>query len=45
MLAVLIGTRWLSKWSKELDLLVKTLYYGLTVGHGALSSMARIRCG
>ncbi|TFL06317.1 Pex12 amino terminal region-domain-containing protein [Pterulicium gracile] len=28
-----LGTRWLSKWSKELDLLVKTLYYGLTVGH------------
>ncbi|KAK7694226.1 hypothetical protein QCA50_001406 [Cerrena zonata] len=27
-----LGTRWLSRWDKEIDLLVKVLYYGLTVG-------------
>jgi len=25
-----LGTRWLSRWVKEIDLLVKLLYYGLT---------------
>ncbi|KAI0072372.1 peroxisome assembly protein per8 [Panus rudis PR-1116 ss-1] len=27
-----LGTRWLSRWSDEVDLLVKVLYYSLTVG-------------
>ncbi|KAL0950612.1 hypothetical protein HGRIS_007403 [Hohenbuehelia grisea] len=27
-----LGTRWLSRWDKEVDLLVKLLYYGLTTG-------------
>jgi len=30
----LTGTRWLSRWDKELDLIVKLLYYGLTTGRG-----------
>ncbi|CAL1696607.1 unnamed protein product [Somion occarium] len=27
-----LGSRWLSRWDKEIDLLVKVAYYGLTVG-------------
>ncbi|KAH7929359.1 hypothetical protein BV22DRAFT_1057113 [Leucogyrophana mollusca] len=27
-----LGTRWLARWDKEVDLLVKLTYYGLTVG-------------
>ncbi|KAF9478719.1 peroxisome assembly protein per8 [Pholiota conissans] len=27
-----LGTRWLTRWDKELDLLVKLCYYGLTTG-------------
>ncbi|KAF8912908.1 peroxisome assembly protein per8 [Gymnopilus junonius] len=27
-----LGTRWLSRWDKELDLFVKCCYYGLTTG-------------
>lgn len=29
-----LGTRWLSKWDKEIGLFVKLLYYGLTIGRG-----------
>lgn len=28
------GTRWLSRWDKEIGLFVKLLYYGLTIGQG-----------
>lgn len=28
------GTRWLTRWDKEVDLLSKLLYYGLTTGRG-----------
>ncbi|KAG8220127.1 Pex12 amino terminal region-domain-containing protein, partial [Butyriboletus roseoflavus] len=27
-----LGTRWLLKWDKEIDLALKLLYYGLTIG-------------
>ncbi|KAF9229692.1 hypothetical protein BS17DRAFT_744079 [Gyrodon lividus] len=27
-----LGTRWLTRWDKEVDLVVKLLYYGLSVG-------------
>ncbi|KAF8139912.1 Pex12 amino terminal region-domain-containing protein [Boletus edulis] len=27
-----LGTRWLLKWDKEVDLVLKLLYYGLTIG-------------
>ncbi|KAF8922144.1 hypothetical protein CPB85DRAFT_23622 [Mucidula mucida] len=29
-----LGTRWLSRRDKEIDLLVKCLYFGMTVGRG-----------
>jgi peroxin-10 len=29
-----IGTRWLTRWDKEIELLVKLGYYGLTTGRG-----------
>lgn len=32
------GTRWLSRWDKEIGLFVKLLYYGLTVGRGMWST-------
>jgi hypothetical protein len=35
------GTRWLSRWDKELDIAVKLCYYGLTTGRGARTSFAR----
>ena len=28
------GTRWLTRWEKEVDLMVKLAYYGLTTGLG-----------
>lgn len=28
------GTRWLTRWEKEVDLIVKLAYYGLTTGLG-----------
>lgn len=31
----LLGTRWLLKWDKEVDLVLKLLYYGLTIGRGS----------
>lgn len=33
---VSLGTRWLSRWDRELDLLVKCCYYGLTTGRGSI---------
>ncbi|PPQ72679.1 hypothetical protein CVT26_002895 [Gymnopilus dilepis] len=30
------GTRWLSRWDRELDLLVNCCYYGLTTGRGSI---------
>lgn len=30
-----IGTRWLLRWDKEVDLLSRLVYYGLTTGLGA----------
>lgn len=32
-----IGTRWLTRWDKEVDLVTKLIYYGITVGRGTLS--------
>ncbi|KAF8349838.1 Pex12 amino terminal region-domain-containing protein [Amanita rubescens] len=32
ILRTFLGTRWLARWDKELDLIVKLLYYGLTMG-------------
>ncbi|KAI0733969.1 Pex12 amino terminal region-domain-containing protein [Fomitopsis betulina] len=29
-----LGTRWLSRWDKEVELCIKLLYFGLTVGRG-----------
>ncbi|KXN87554.1 Peroxisome biogenesis factor 10, partial [Leucoagaricus sp. SymC.cos] len=29
-----LGTRWLTRWDKEVDLLTKLLYFGITVGRG-----------
>lgn len=37
-----LGTRWLSRWDKEIDLLVKVLYYGLTVGRGQCTYVIEI---
>jgi len=28
------GTRWLTRWNKEVELLVKIVYFGLTTGRG-----------
>lgn len=33
----LTGTRWLSRWDKEIELAVKLVYWGLTIGRGELS--------
>ncbi|KAL6300245.1 peroxisome assembly protein per8 [Sparassis latifolia] len=30
-----LGTRWLTRWDKEIDLLVRLLYYGLTIGRAS----------
>jgi peroxin-10 len=30
------GTRWLTRWDKEVELAVKLMYYGLYVGRGIL---------
>lgn len=35
-----LGSRWLARWDKELDLLVKLLYFGLTSGRGKASLFA-----
>lgn len=32
------GTRWLTRWDKEVELGVKLMYYGLSVGRGTISS-------
>ncbi|KAL9715996.1 peroxisome biogenesis factor 10 [Leucoagaricus gongylophorus] len=29
-----LGTRWLTRWDREVDLLTKLVYYGITVGRG-----------
>ena len=34
-LILLLGTRWLLRWDKEVDLALKLLYYGLTIGRGS----------
>lgn len=34
-LIYLLGTRWLLRWDKEVDLVLKLLYYGLTIGRGS----------
>ena len=34
------GTRWLTRWDKELDLLVKLAYHGVTSGRGSHSLIA-----
>lgn len=34
-----IGTRWLTRWDKEIDLCVNLLYYGLTIGRGELKPL------
>lgn len=31
-----VGTRWLTRWDKEVDFAANVLYYGLTLGLGAL---------
>ena len=31
------GTRWLSRWDKELDLIIRLSYYGITTGRGKSS--------
>ena len=28
------GTRWLTRWDKEIDLAANLVYYGLTIGLG-----------
>jgi hypothetical protein len=33
------GTRWLTRWDKEVDLLVKLVYYGFTTGRGVFYVM------
>ena len=33
------GTRWLSRWDKEVELWTKLLYFGLTVGRGMAFSV------
>ena len=32
--ARVIGTRWLTRWDKEIDLAANLVYYGLTIGLG-----------
>ncbi|KAF8887782.1 Pex12 amino terminal region-domain-containing protein [Infundibulicybe gibba] len=32
-----LGTRWLTRWDREVELLVKVVYYGLTTGRGKYS--------
>lgn len=34
LIEYLPGTRWLTRWEKEVDLMVKLAYYGLTTGLG-----------
>jgi peroxin-10 len=34
-----VGTRWLTRWNKEVDLLVKLVYYGFTTGRGVFFSV------
>lgn len=29
-----LGTRWLTRWDREVDLLTKLVYYGITIGRG-----------
>ena len=36
---VVPGTRWLTRWDKEIELFVKLLYYGLTTGRGEFDSL------
>ncbi len=31
-----LGSRWLMRWDKEVELLSKLVYYGFTTGQGAL---------
>lgn len=33
------GTRWLSRWEKEIELTAKLVYYGMTVGRGVSSAL------
>ncbi|KAF8640801.1 hypothetical protein AX17_000450 [Amanita inopinata Kibby_2008] len=35
-----LGTRWLARWDKEVELLVKLLYYGFTTGRGELFELS-----
>lgn len=30
-----LGTRWLMRWDKEVELTMKLLYYGLTMGRAS----------
>jgi peroxin-10 len=30
-----LGARWLAKWNKEAELVVKLVYHGMTTGRGA----------
>lgn len=32
-----LGTRWLTRWDREVDLLTKLVYYGITVGRGQIA--------
>jgi peroxin-10 len=32
-----LGTRWLTRWDKEVELLVKLTYYGIMTGRGMSS--------
>lgn len=41
-LSSVTGTRWLTRWDKEADLLVKLVYYGLTTGRGKSSVWGRL---
>ena len=37
------GTRWLSRWDKEIDFAAHVMYYGLTVGLGTCTENAMIQ--
>ena len=41
---IIEGTRWLSRWDKELDLLVKLCYFSLTTGRGPILSALIFSC-